>query len=178
MVTTAELDHRGQRLAGKVAIVVGGGSTGDVPGTGSATALLFAAQRAKVAVVGRTEANTNKTVDAIRADGGEAIAVLGDTTSEADCARIVETTVAEWGQLDVLVNNVGTTSSSTIEEFDPAVWDQTFDTNLKAPILMTKQALPHLRARDTASVVNVGSVAGMQASGGGPGSATAPPRAR
>jgi NAD(P)-dependent dehydrogenase (short-subunit alcohol dehydrogenase family) len=145
---------------------VGGGSTGDIPGTGSATALLFAAQGAKVAVVGRTQANTQKTVDLIAADGGTAIALLGDTTKDADCARIIAAVVAEWGQIDILVNNVGTTASPTIAEFDEAIWDQSFDTNVKAPIIMTKHALPHLKARDTASIINVGSVTGMQTSGG------------
>ncbi|MBW8825485.1 MAG: SDR family oxidoreductase [Acidobacteria bacterium] len=166
MVTTAELDHRGTRLAGKVAIVVGGGSTGDIPGTGSAIAMLFAAQGAKVAVVGRTQANTQKTVDLIAAAGDTALTLLGDTTSDEDCGRIVAAVAAEWGQIDILVNNVGTTASPTIADFDEAIWDQSFDTNVKAPILMTKHALPHLKARDTASIVNIGSVTGMQTSGG------------
>src|SRR5437762_2374294 len=132
MVTTAELNHRGSRLAGKVAVVVGGGSTGDVPGTGSATAMLFAAQGAKVAVVGRTRDNTQKTVDAITAAGDQAIALLGDTTSEADCAHIIDAVATEWNQIDVLVNNVGSTASPTIAEFDETIWDGTFNTNLKA----------------------------------------------
>ena len=63
-------DIRGSRLAGKVALVVGGGSTGDYPGTGSAIARLFAAQGARVAVMGRTEEHTTSTVNQIR-DGGD-----------------------------------------------------------------------------------------------------------
>jgi len=163
--TTSELDRRQGRLKGKVAVVVGGGSTGDVAGTGSATAILFAAQGARVVVVGRTEVHTQKTVEQITAAGDEAIGILGDATQDADCRRIIDVTVERYGQLDVLVNNLGATASPSIAEFDEAIWNQTLAVNLTSVLLMSSHALPHLGERETASIVNVGSVTGLQASG-------------
>ena len=157
------LQH-GERLAGRVALVVGGGSTGEYPGTGSATARLFAAQGAAVAVVGRTAEHTQRTVDDITAERGRAIALLGDTTSSADCARVVDEAVASFGGLDIVVNNVAVHSGVSIEGFDEAEWDRIFDGNLKALMIMASAAVPHLKARG-GSIVNIGSVAGSQATG-------------
>jgi NAD(P)-dependent dehydrogenase (short-subunit alcohol dehydrogenase family) len=158
-------EMHGSRLEGKVALVVGGGSTGDYPGTGSATARLFAAQGARVAVMGRTEGHTLVTVEEIRAAGGDAVPVIGDTKQRPDCARVVDETVKTWGQLDVLVNNVAVHRSVDVERFDEDAWDDIFDGNLKASMRMTSAALPQLRARGRGSVINIGSVAGVRTSG-------------
>lgn len=158
-------DIRGSRLAGKVALVVGGGSTGDYPGTGSAIARLFAAQGARVVVMGRTEDHTARTVDQIRAAGDEAMRVLGDTTFADDCRRAVSTAVQRYGRLDVLVNNVAVHKSVSGDNFDDAVWNEVFDGNVKAPMLMSSLAVPHFRAAGGGSIVNIGSVAGVQTSG-------------
>jgi NAD(P)-dependent dehydrogenase (short-subunit alcohol dehydrogenase family) len=155
----------GTRLADKVALVVGGGSTGDYPGTGSAIARLFAAQGAKVVVMGRTEAHTEKTVAKIEATGGTAVAVLGDTTVTADCEAAVGAARENFGRLDVVVNNVAVHKSVQLDSFDEAIWDEIYDGNVKAAARMTSKALPLLRESDEASVVNIGSVAGLQASG-------------
>ena len=165
MTATSELDRRQGRLAGKVAIVVGGGSTGETAGTGSAIAVLFAAQGAKVVVVGRSESNTSKTVAQIEAAGDEAVGVLGDATVDADCRRFAQSAVERFGHLDIVVNNLGTGAGPTVAAFDELAWDESMAVNLKSVLLMTKHALPHLVARETASIVNVGSVAGLQASG-------------
>src|SRR5215208_3112832 len=132
-----EGELKGQRLTGKVALVVGGGSTGDYPGTGSAMARLFAAQGCRVGVVGRSTEHTQKTVDEIEAAGGDAIAVQGDTTVRADCHRIVETVVDHFGPIDVLVNNVAVHKFVTVDDIDDDVWNEIFDGNLKAPLLMS-----------------------------------------
>lgn len=155
---------RGDRLAGKVALVVGGGSTGDYPGTGSAMARLFAAQECRVGVVGRTADHTQQTVTDIEAAGGEAVAVLGDTTDADDCARVVATVVDRLGPIDVLVNNVAVHKSVTIDDFDQDTWTEILDGNFTAPLLMSRFAVPHMRGRG-GSIVNIGSVAGLQATG-------------
>ena len=157
--------RRGDRLDGRVALVVGGGTTGEYPGTGSAMACLFAAQGAGVAVMGRTAQRTAKTVDAITGDGGAAIAVVGDTTVEDDCRRAVETTIERFGRLDVLVNNVAVHKHVSFDEFSESTWDEIFDGNVKAIARMTSHALPHLRASGRGSIINIGSVAGVQAAG-------------
>src|SRR3954467_14262544 len=90
----------GPRLVGKAALVVGSGSTGDYPGTGSAMARLFAAQGARVVVMGRTDAHTKKTVAEIDAEEGEALAYVGDTTKAHDCDGAVAVARDAWGRLD------------------------------------------------------------------------------
>lgn len=164
-LTEAGGARRGTRLAGKVVLVVGGGSTGEYPGTGSAMARLFAAQGAMVVVMGRTMERTAKTVAQIAAAGGQATAVVGDTTVATDCERVANTAVECYGRLDVVVNNVAVHKSVSVEDFDEQVWTEVFDGNLKALVLMAGFALPHFRAAGGGSIVNIGSVAGVQASG-------------
>jgi NAD(P)-dependent dehydrogenase (short-subunit alcohol dehydrogenase family) len=159
------------RLAGRVAIVVGGGATGDdpeTPGTGEATARVFAAAGATVCVVGRTEANTLKTVDAITADGGTAIAMIADVTETATCERLVDEAVTKFGRLDILVNNLGYYEGGSIADADDGAWDRSIAVNLRAPIAMTRAAVPHLRNSPNASIINVSAVSGVLASESAP----------
>jgi NAD(P)-dependent dehydrogenase (short-subunit alcohol dehydrogenase family) len=155
------------RLARKVALVVGGGSTGDFPGTGSATAMLLARHGARIGVMGRSSEHTDRTVKSIVAAGGEAMSVLGDATSPFDCQRVVDAVVDRYGRLDVLVNNLGFTPREPLMEIGAEIWDRTVDVNLKAVVLMTRCALPHLGAAEGASVINVGSIAGLRGGGMG-----------
>ncbi len=164
-MATVDRELSGTRLTGKVALVVGGGSTGDYPGTGSAMACLFAAQGARVVVMGRTQTHSARTVEQIRIAGHEAVAFIGDTTRRADCEGAVATARERYGRLDVVVNNVAVHKAVAVEEFDEAVWDEIYDGNLKAPMLMASSALSLLRASGGGSIVNIGSVAGVQSSG-------------
>ncbi|MGE0878694.1 MAG: SDR family NAD(P)-dependent oxidoreductase [Acidimicrobiia bacterium] len=156
----------GERLAGKVAIVVGAGAETEFAGTGSATARLFAAQGAKVTVTGRSEQKTFKTAELVATEGGSSLAVIADATIDADCERVVAETVEKFGRLDVVVNNVGVPYSVQVDKFDESTWDAAFASNVKAPMLMAKHAVPHMREAGGGSIINIGSVAGMQASGG------------
>jgi NAD(P)-dependent dehydrogenase (short-subunit alcohol dehydrogenase family) len=169
----------GGRVAGKIAIVVGGGTTSDdptsdFPGTGSAMCRLFAAQGARVAVVGRTAAHTDRTVDMIEREGGTAVALLADASNEDDCRRVIGDVVERWGGIDIVVNNLGMTGATTVAEFDREIWDRTLAVNLTSVVFMAKLALPHLRRRDTSSIINIGSVGGLQAAGPVPGGAALP----
>ena len=155
----------GERLAGKVALIVGGGSTGEYPGTGSAMARLFAAQGAAVSIMGRTADHTQRTVDSVTAEGGRAISVIGDTTVKDDCAAAVDATVKAFGGLDIVVNNVAVHKGVSIDAFDESTWNEIFDGNLKALMMMASQATPHLRNAGSGSIINIGSVAGVQSSG-------------
>src|SRR5450631_4463205 len=94
-------------LAGKVAIVSGGGAAGDGIGNGRAAAILLARAGSKVLVTDLDLGLAERTVEMIRAEGGTAAAHAGDVTDEADCRRIVEAAVERWGRLDFLDNNVG-----------------------------------------------------------------------
>src|SRR5258708_16314983 len=94
-------------LAGKVAIVSGGGAAGDGIGNGRAAAILLARAGAKVVVADLDFGLAGRTVEMIEAEGGSAAAVACDVTVEAECKRLVEAAIDRWGPLDFLDNNVG-----------------------------------------------------------------------
>ena len=127
-VSGEEIVDKGARLAGKVAIVTGGGSSG----TGQAAAILFARQGARVLVVDRDPANAGETVATIEAEGGQASLLEADVTDSEACQAIAESAVARYGALNILFNNVGLGGPrATVVEVDEEAWDQTLKANLK-----------------------------------------------
>jgi meso-butanediol dehydrogenase / (S,S)-butanediol dehydrogenase / diacetyl reductase len=85
-----------------------------------------------------------------------------DVTDPDSCAAAVQATVAQFGQLDVLINNAGIVDSGPIETFKVDVWDKIFAVNSKGIFLMTQAALPHLLKADNPCIVNTASIAGKQ----------------
>ncbi len=146
------------RLADKVVLITGGGT-----GIGKAIVLACAREGAKVAVVGRRLAKLQETVSEVKAAGGEAIAVACDVSRDADVQNAINKVVETYGKLNVLVNNAGVLSVSTIEEIPEDEWDRLIDANLKGPFLMCRAALPEFRKVGGGSIVNVGSVLGLVA---------------
>jgi len=140
------------RLEGKVAII-----TGATSGIGKATALLFAREGARVAVVGRNEERGLRVCAAIRHSGGRALFVAADVSREPDCRRMVEATLAEFEGLDILVNNAGTTSTVAVEDADESEFDRVIGTNLKAVFFACKHALPVFMERKKGVIVTVAS---------------------
>lgn len=146
------------RLAGKVALITGGGT-----GIGRAIALAFAREGAKVAVAGRRMEKIEESARDIRSDGGEALAIGCDVSNAGDAKRAVRETVERFGRLNVLVNNAGILSVSTIEQIDEEDWDRMMAINLKGPFLMCRAALPEFRKAGGGAIVNIGSVLGLVA---------------
>jgi NAD(P)-dependent dehydrogenase (short-subunit alcohol dehydrogenase family) len=146
------------RLAGKVAIVTGGAA-----GIGHAICLLFAREGAAVGVLDRDGDGAERCAAAIAAEHGRALALAADVTSSADAQRSVAEVEAEFGGLDVLVNNAGIIGFGTVETTEEADWHRILDVNLTAIYLMSKAAVPALRRRGGGSVVNVSSAAGLVA---------------
>jgi len=146
------------RLAGKVALITGGGT-----GIGREIALACAREGAKVAVVGRRLEKLQTTVEEIKAAGGEAIGIACDVSRRADAQNAIRNTIETFGKLNVLVNNAGVLSVSTIEEIPEDEWDNLMAANLKGPFLMCRAALPEFRKVGGGSIVNVGSVLGLVA---------------
>ena len=160
--------ERSGRLAGLSAVVIGGGAVGsdpELPGTGEASAILLGRNGATVAVVGRSATNTQPTVDRIISEGGNAVAVLGDVATTSGCEDVVSEAVRALGGLNIVVNNLGLAAGGGVEECDDDTWDRVIALNLRAPVAVTRAAAPHLRAAGRGSVINIGSVAGVQASG-------------
>jgi NAD(P)-dependent dehydrogenase (short-subunit alcohol dehydrogenase family) len=146
------------RLAGKVALITGGGT-----GIGRSIALACAREGAKVAVVGRRREKLQDAVAEIKAAGGEAVAIACDVSRAADAQNAIRKTAEEFGKLNVLINNAGVLSVSTIEEIDEDEWDNLMAANLKGPFLMCRAALPEFRKAGGGAIVNVGSVLGLVA---------------
>jgi NAD(P)-dependent dehydrogenase (short-subunit alcohol dehydrogenase family) len=155
------------RLKAKVAIVTGGGNQGDdeAPGVGAAIALAFAREGALLCIVDRDQALADRTRRSITTAGGEAIAVIGDVTKAQDCERAVADTLAAFGKLDLLVNNVGAGAvPSSLEAINEARWRGLVDANLTSAFLMSRAALPAL-AGHASAIVNIASNAGLRALG-------------
>ncbi|QKC98860.1 SDR family NAD(P)-dependent oxidoreductase [Mesorhizobium sp. NZP2298] len=144
------------RLAGKIAIITGGGR-----GIGAGITQRFVEEGAKVAIVQR-----NPPAHALLDD--RTLYVKADLANSEQIRSAVETVVERLGGLDILVNNAGIMFEKTVDDMTEADWDQMMDINLKAPFLLTKAAMPHLRKRTGASVVNIGSIEGLASNPGHP----------
>ena len=163
-VSGEEIVDKGTRLAGKVAIVTGGGSSGELVGTGQAAAILFARQGARVLVVDRDPANAGETVATIEAEGGQASLLEADVTDSEACQAIAESAVARYGALNILFNNVGLGGPrATVVEVDEEAWDQTLKANLKSTMLASKYAIPKMIEAGGGSIINIASVDGIRA---------------
>ena len=146
------------RLAGKVAVVTGGGS-----GVGKATALLFLKEGANVVIAGRDAAKLAAV--AAEANAGDALrTVPADVSKPADCANLIASATAAFGRVDILVNNAGTNiKDRTIRELTPESWDMMIGANLHGAFYCTKAVLDQMFARKDGVIVNVVSVAGKRA---------------
>jgi NAD(P)-dependent dehydrogenase (short-subunit alcohol dehydrogenase family) len=144
------------RLDGKVAIVTGGGS-----GLGRASALLFAREGARVAVVDLDGDAAQAVADEVVEAGGKALAVQTDVASARDAARLVEETVAGLGALHVLYNNAGVNSSGGVVEGTEDDWDRCLAVNAKGTFLCSQAAVPAIAEAGGGAIVNQGSVAAL-----------------
>jgi len=149
------------RLSGKVAIVTGAGT-----GIGRAIALSMAKAGSKIALLGRRKDKLDEAATEIRAavsTVADVITIVCDITKSADTRNAVAQVESVFGKLNVLVNNAGALSVSTIETISEADWDNLITTNLKGPFLMSRAALPAMRRAGGGSIVNIGSVLGLVA---------------
>ncbi len=144
-------------LSGRVALV-----TGATSGIGRAIAGRLAGLGAAVAVTGRRAAVLAEVVASIRGAGGEALAVAGDVREERHAEEAVLATVEAFGGLTILVNNAGVIGSGPIEGTSTEEWNRLLDVDLTGPFLFCRAAVPHLKGRPGAAIVNVSSVAGRR----------------
>jgi len=153
------------RLAGKVAVVVGAGQTpGDTIGNGRATALLFAREGARVVAVDRDRASADETAAMIGRDGGTALALAADATSEPEFRDVVERVTREWSRIDVLHNNVGIGAGDAAPEaIELADWDRILAVNLRSVVVPCKLVLPVMREQGAGSIVSTSSIAAVAA---------------
>jgi NAD(P)-dependent dehydrogenase (short-subunit alcohol dehydrogenase family) len=138
------------RLDNKVALITGGGS-----GIGKQSALLFAKEGAKVAVVDLDEKSGRETASMIK----DAIFVRADVSAARDCQQMVEAAEKAFGKLNVLFNNAGIMLAKDDDAIstEEAVWDQTLDVNAKGVFLGCKYGIPALRRAGGGSIINTAS---------------------
>ena len=150
-------------LTDKVAIV-----TGASRGIGRAIAEALAANGADVVVnYHHSETKAQEVVDAIEAAGGKAMAVQADVSEFAAAGLLVKTTKREFGRIDVLVNNAGTTRDTLLMMMKEDDWDTVLDTNLKSLFNCCKAVLrPMMRQRSGGRIINISSVVGLAGQGG------------
>ncbi|MFI5507669.1 SDR family NAD(P)-dependent oxidoreductase [Mycobacterium sp. NPDC051804] len=147
-------------LAGKVAIVTGGGS-----GIGAACSQALASAGASVVVADIREDAAIGVAEAIKDVGGQSVHVVVDVSIEAEVARMVAKTIAEFGMVDILHNNAAAIelalSDGAVHELDAAVWNRTLAVNATGAMLGTKHVIPHMLANGGGSIINTSSADGL-----------------
>ena len=139
----------------KVSIVTGAGR-----GIGKAISVLLACSGARVVLAARNEPQLNAVSEEIRNQGGEALVVPTDLTSDDEMERLVEKTLQEWGSIDHLINNAGWGRTGPIVKAKRDEWDQTLRVNLRAPMVLSQLVLPKLMDKGEGAIINIGSVSG------------------
>jgi meso-butanediol dehydrogenase / (S,S)-butanediol dehydrogenase / diacetyl reductase len=138
------------RMAGKTAIVTGGGS-----GIGKAIAAAFAREGAQVVICGR---EARKLEQAVTEIDPQCLAVAADVSHTDDINSLVGQTVRKFKQLDILVNNAGILLPGTAESLTNDQWERTYNTNVRAVWQLSRAALPHMRKAGKGSIINIASV--------------------
>lgn len=137
----------------RVVIITGGGT-----GIGRATAIQFAGAGARVVIAGRRAAPLEETASV----SDRIVPVPADLLLEADLERVIQTAIQRWGRIDVLVNNAGSFVQRPLAEIDQQTVAALFATNVLAPSLLSRAALPALKASQ-GSIVNISSTFGHKA---------------
>jgi NAD(P)-dependent dehydrogenase (short-subunit alcohol dehydrogenase family) len=145
------------KLKGQVAIITGAGRN-----IGKAMAKLFASEGAKIAVAEMHEGRGQSVVDEINNSDQEAMLVLGDVSKSKDVQEMVKKVVAEFGGIDILVNNAALTDHANIFESTEEEFDKVIAVSLKGPYLVTKYVAEQMRKQDRGGkILNFGSTSGM-----------------
>jgi len=155
-------DYKGaEKLKGKVALITGGDS-----GIGRSVAVLYAREGANVAIVFLPEeqSDAEETAEFVKAEGGRCLLIPGDVKDSEFCAKAVDRTAAEFGTLDILVNNAAYQHhQESIEDITDEQLDKTFRTNIFGYFYMARAAMKYLRKGS--AIVNCGSITGLEGSG-------------
>ena len=143
-------------IEGKIAIITGGSD-----GLGRAAAERLAAEGARVAICARRKEHLEQGAEEIRkATGGQVLARVADVSRAGDCEAFVTAVTAEWGGVDILLNNAGTSAAAAFEKVDDDAWQADLDLKLMGAVRMCRLVIPHMRQRGGGCIVNVTTVGG------------------
>jgi 3-oxoacyl-[acyl-carrier protein] reductase len=142
-------------LTGKIAIVTGGSE-----GMGRACAERLAREGVKVTICARRKDVLENAASAIRAAGGDVLAVPADVTRAEDVAAVVRATMERFGGVDILVNNAGTSSAAAFEKVDDDTWHEDIELKLMAAVRFCRAVIPVMKQRGGGRIVNVTTVGG------------------
>ena len=148
-------------LSNKVVVITGASS-----GLGEATARHLAAQGAKVVLGARRAERLQQLVNDIQSAGGQALAVATDVSRRDDVAHLVQQAIAQFGRVDVLINNAGVMPMAPMAKLKVDEWDQMIDVNVKGVLYGIAAVLPTMQAQKSGHIINLSSVAGLKVSGG------------
>jgi 3-oxoacyl-[acyl-carrier protein] reductase len=149
------------RLADKVAII-----TGSAQGIGYATAELFVAEGARVAVVDVDAAKASASAAVLDAGRGTALGLPCDVTKPAECDAVVKAVLEKWGKIDILVNNAGITKDNLLLRMSETDWDLVVDINLKGTFNFTKACVRPMMKAHYGRIVNISSLVGEEGAAG------------
>ena len=145
-------------MDGRTAVITGGGT-----GIGRASALILAERGADIVLAGRRLEPLESTAAEIEALGRRALAVPTDVTDADQCRALVDTTVAEFGRLDVLMNNAGGGETKSLMKWTDEEWRQVLDLNLSSAWYLSRAAATPMIAQKKGAIVNISSGAGLLA---------------
>jgi NAD(P)-dependent dehydrogenase (short-subunit alcohol dehydrogenase family) len=163
--STAQPSTAPGRLNNKVAIVTGAGCVGPGWGNGRAVAVLFAQAGAKIFAVDKSMEAMEETVRRVRETGGTITAHTCDVTDSAAVEAMVAACLAEYGRVDILVNNVGGSAAGGPVALSEDKWDAQVAFNLKSVFLTCKHVLPVMEAQGCGAIVNTASTSGIRWTG-------------
>jgi len=152
-----------KRLEGKVAIITGAAPQSEGLGNGSAVALSFAKEGARIVLVNRSKVQVLKLAKEIESLGGISMVCIADVTKESDVKNMVERTLEEFGKIDILYNNVGgNISHPHIIDLTLEDWYKGLDFNLTSTMLCCKYVISSMRDNGGGSIINASSIAAIK----------------
>lgn len=140
----------------KVVIITGGSS-----GIGKACAQVFGENGSKVVITGRNQSKLDEASQELKAKGIEVLAVVADVALEEDNKKLIDQTIKEFGQIDVLINNAGISMRSLFDDCELSVIKKVMDINFYGTVYCTKYALPHIK-QTKGSIIGISSIAGYR----------------
>ncbi len=156
------MDRRELDFSGKVALITGGSR-----GIGKGIALALAERGARIMICGRKEDTLKAVVEEFRALGHEVMVKPANVGKSDQVKALIESLEAEFGRLDILINNVGMNIfTPSLIDTDESLWDKILETNVKGPYLVTKEAVRLIRKSGEGRIINISSIAARKAAMG------------